>query len=599
MYVFDSRAHSLLPHALYSASEHYLVACSVVWLTPAEAQSAAHSLLFRSAVAIEGVAPRPDGRQAYRAKAPLLRANQVQAYLDRLTQARIEMGTQMWTVRDTGAFCALQCWGYPLVVRNWQTGGLAAHPSVPRSFLTSGILGSVRRNVVLTMLADCLADEFGVPVQALLLSRRELSQARHRALPVALRQGSLLFMQGLARLAPLKSERGGSALGTRLLKGLLAPDVARLARQATHSSFSLNIYNQVRAHLPTYARVQAQTPALLPVLHSFVRALPQTLREGQLLGACELVSREFDGARQAFLAQAGASKSAWKYLLRVPRSAVKACVSRVEAFSREDLSPSQALALALVNMETLQTFWRVGVPVEQLSNRARFAELQALWRPLRPGAGPDIPLELLRRFSALWVSMLPAARDRRFPAELSLEARRVLDWLLQEGFAQGHPRVQDSWFDVYRRSREWHFRVQANRSAAEHERWQRTAKAMETVHAANFSADGLGWDGVVSGFEWRGLRASPLRTSQALWDEHVLMRHCVDTYLQPCWSGSSRLFHLQDPRSRRRRSTLELVRGAAGSWEIRQHEGPCGQAPHPTLLPLAEELLRRARAEST
>lgn len=577
------------------------MACSVAWLTPEEAQAKTRVLLFRSAVPIPEVPARADGRRAYRLRTPLLSAGQTTAYLDKLTGARIEAGTRMLTVRDTGSSTALLCWGYPLVVRDWRTGRLTAHPHLSQSFVAPGHLSRACRDVLLTLLAECLADEFNVPVHALLVPYREVRVTRRGDAPVAVRQGSLLFMQGLARLTPMQPGRGRAAVATRMLRDhLLDPDVARLARQATSSSFPLADYNQVLTHRELYERVNAQTPTLLPTLHGYIQGLPTELRELPGIGAEEFVRKDFDGARQALLQTQGASKQTWKYLLQVPRSAMKAFTYSDRVFRERNQAPNQALTHALARLQPLALLCRLGIPAKSLGNRVALQGLMSLWARWSPIAHPEVPLDYVRRFSALALAQLWQHRaDEKAQTAVRREARNTLDWLVQEGFSQGHPRHGAPWAELAQRSEAWHQRDRVTReearAAALYATWQKDAAAIEAKYAANRSADGLGWDELLPTFSWEGLRAHPLRTSQALWDEHVLMRHCADTYLETCWSGASRLFHLADPKRSKRRSTLELVRGPDGKWQERQHEGPCGHPPHPSLLPLAKELVRQAR----
>lgn len=600
---------SAFPVALVRAQDYHLVACSVAWLTPDEAEAKKHLLLFKAATPVAEVPARADGRQAYRLCKTLLPAAQVGPVLTELTQERMALGTGAVRVRDTGRTTALTYWGYPLAVRDWSTGELSAHPALSHSFVVPGHLEQARRDIVLTMLAHSLAAMHDVPVQALLLPFAGVNEHGPCSHLATVRQGARLFMQALPRLAPSRFIKGEAASATRALRDhLLDPAVARLARLASRASLVLAEYEQVRVHQALYVRVREQTPRLLPLAHLYVSSLPEALRRAREPGAKEAVLQGFNEARARLLSQPLTSKQTWKYLLKVPRSAMKAHMqpdmqlwgvfsSRTAPDRGGARNPGEALELALTKTLALQKLERVGVPVQRLSSRATRAALSSLWAGRTLEAIGRVPPERMQQLTGLLLEQLNLVKGQ--PAEAAREvaqgARNMLDWLFAEGFAQRHPNQHDTWARLLQRSRQWHQReraaVQAPSRAA---RWKLAVVQCEKKFAGHTAPDGLGWDGLLEPFEWKGLSARPLRTAQALWDEHLQMHHCVDTYLPACWSGSSRLFSLSDPAHPKCRSTLELVRGESGAWMVRQHEGPSGHQPAKALEPLAAELLNRA-----
>lgn len=582
------------PHPpLLDASRLRLTPCRLLWLEPEEARAQKRILRQGRVEPVAGAGSDQGSLHAYRSTRVLVPPEQVRPFLDELVRRRISRQTLPVAVSRGEQSISVTYWGHPLVTKDLDSGRLSVDPRMGGSLVAAGPLQLVRRAWVLTELVRALAEQFGVPEAALTTPWTDESPAANKL--ATTKQGALLFMQALARLAPQGSLRGSATLVTRALRDhLLDPTVARLARQATRSSFPLAQYNQVLAHRALYQRVEQQTPALLPLLHAYIRQLPLTLREASSPALCEHVSVGFDGLRKALLPSS--SKQFWKYLLKVPRSAIKGlAVPAPEHLPDSVRTPSgepaadarhEALREVIAGLGGLQKFWLLGIPENELSRK----KLRDSWERVLV----RMPLQQLQQGSAEQRVRLRALLEHLQKEEDYRGALRLLDWLVALGWAQGRPWKTDSPEQLRDLSDEWHLerRGQSSRGA-----WETQAYA--TLLAYGVPADlHYDWDTPVSSFETDGVSVRAMTCAKSLWDEHVFMNHCVDGYLEQCLAGGSRLFHLNLTANPRKRSTLELSRNANG-WYIRQHEGPCNTDPDEQLAAVASLVLEKSKQQLT
>lgn len=129
----------------------------------------------------------------------------------------------------------------------------------------------------------------------------------------------------------------------------------------------------------------------------------------------------------------------------------------------------------------------------------------------------------------------------------------VVDWLLAEGIAGGHPERNATWSSLVRRSHEWHQRV-------------------AFTNVARNAQTNLTWQSLVPETTIDGIRFTPLNSGVDLATEGHAQHHCVGGYDHACASGGYRVYAVVDAEGKRSTLGLSVSRGR---WGIDQHRGSC------------------------
>jgi hypothetical protein len=150
---------------------------------------------------------------------------------------------------------------------------------------------------------------------------------------------------------------------------------------------------------------------------------------------------------------------------------------------------------------------------------------------------------------------------------------QILDWLYNEGLAQGLPKKNSTWESMKRRSDAWHINA---------------LKKQKTVNNT--------WESAISERENENYVVKAITASFDLIDEGFEQSHCVGSYDKGCLKGKYRIFRIQKL-SDNRRYTL-CIENKGTNWSVQQVMGYANSSAPEDIRQLSRNLATEySRAE--
>lgn len=256
------------------------------------------------------------------------------------------------------------------------------------------------------------------------------------------------------------------------------------------------------------------------------------------------------------------SAAAFRWLSKAPLTVVR-CWAAANFGGNKDLNILENIAQANISVHIPAMAWCHLVK----GNR----QIQRL------GVHPSIQ-QLFRVFAnhcaALWKDQ-GFAKVKAWLRSNQADLGDIMDWLLAEGIAQGHPMKNATFTSLLRHSANWHERI-----------------ALESIDRS--IAELISWKSLIPVTVIDGITFTPLTSNRELALEGFTQHHCVGTYADDCLRGNYSVFTVVEPDGIR--STLGLW-FTKGQWRIEQHRGKYNGQVSTSASQAANKLLELYRHE--
>ena len=403
---------------------------------------------------------------------------------------------------------------------------------------------------------------------------------------------------------------GGGARRSKIVRGVIGAlwndiadrEVLRIAQRFFGRRASFRAYNLVVSNRRFFEARLAETPHLAAVMGVWIAERAYKRRDLQpgLLGT----------VREEWMHEHGLTPAGWRYLCRLPESAV-AMLWWWHCGGAHESSGACRKSIAVL-FNALAERQSPVPPNTWLLEAAR-----EIARGEEPDWGGNCANNFIERASPSYSRFLSLAaraaiaarRGGTLKAFLAQEHLLTWDWFRVAGARHCRLRragqlfsefIPDGtqWSAIQRRQRQWHMDVE-RRAAEEH------AMSRRDDLLARRARRRARWESALAAcvmdLNGEAISVTPLTSGLALVLEGRRMRHCVGSYVESCRRGASRIFHLESGTSGARgttgarateQATVEIS-NIGGRWQVRQVFGPENEDVCQALRAAAKEVARR------